>query len=309
MIAQERLEHVAVGLEAVGPPVLAELPARLLDVRRLPREHRCERHGGAEVFVSPALRLHEGLVERQRDPAVRLVELAADHHGVHDRKDLRLAVIGFLDFHVVLEQAPDGSRPRGEGRGRPRCVHGVELAFGDHLRESLLRPDGPQPEFRWQVELELLVASRLLLAAGEVLRARRIDAVLVLQDAADPDRCGHLIFRNADFFARKILRLADAAFRRDENARVAEEARGEHRDRDEGGLLPHERNAVRGERHLRRVELAVAQHPEEGLLDEEVLVDEVDALGPHAAVGERARAIVVPAGEGKLELGHRIPAR
>src|SRR2546422_8950432 len=57
MIAQERLEHVAVGLEAVGPPVLAELPARLLDVRRLPREHRCERHGGAEVFVSPALRL------------------------------------------------------------------------------------------------------------------------------------------------------------------------------------------------------------------------------------------------------------
>src|SRR6266704_249711 len=100
---------------------------------------------------------------------------------------------------------------------------------------------------------------------------------------------------------------SDSGLGRDEDARVAEEARGKHRDGDEGWLLPHERNAIRRERHLRRVELAVAQHPEEGLLDVEVLIHEVDALGTHAAVGERARAVVVPAREGKLELGHRIP--
>src|SRR6266481_3523447 len=57
MVAPERLEHGAVGLAAVGPPGLAELPARLLYVRRPPREHRGERHGGAEGFVGPAPRL------------------------------------------------------------------------------------------------------------------------------------------------------------------------------------------------------------------------------------------------------------
>jgi len=82
---------------------------------------------------------------------------------------------------------------------------------------------------------------------------------------------------------------------------------GKHRDGDERRVLAHQRHAIRGHRHLRDIELAVAQHAEEGLFDEEVVVDEVDALGTHAAVGERARAVVVPAGERKLKLGQREP--
>src|SRR5712691_6855749 len=39
VIAQERFQHMAVGLESVGPPVFAQLSASLLDVRDLPREH------------------------------------------------------------------------------------------------------------------------------------------------------------------------------------------------------------------------------------------------------------------------------
>src|SRR5881396_2736341 len=46
-----------------------------------------------------------------------------------------------------------------------------------------------------KLELELLVASGFFLPSRPVFAARRIDAVLILQDAADPDRRGHLVFR------------------------------------------------------------------------------------------------------------------
>src|SRR5882672_3871970 len=103
-----------------------------------------------------------------------------------------------------------------------------------------------------------------------------------------------------------VLRLANAALRRHENARVPEKARRERRDGDKAGLVPHERNAIRGERHFRRVELAVAQHPEKRLLNEELVIDEVDTLGAHASIRERTGPVVIPAGEGELESGHRI---
>src|SRR5207247_1260716 len=144
------------------------------------------------------------------------------------------------------------------------------------------------------------------LASGPVLAARGIDAGLGLKDSAAPHGRGHLGLRHPDSLAGELLRLADAALRGNENARVTEEARGEHRDRDEGRIIPHERHAIRGQRHLRCIELAVAQHPEKSLLDEEIVVDEVDALGAHAAVGERAGSVVVPAGERKLKSRHGV---
>src|SRR6266705_3438547 len=185
-------------------------------------------------------------------------------------------------------------------------MHGVELAVGDHLRERLLRTDTPHLEFRRQIERDLFLAAGLFLASGPVLAARGVDAVLVLQDSANPYGRGHLVLRHADSLACELLRLTDAALRGYENARVPEKARWKNGDGDEGGVLTHERHAIRGQRHLRRVELAVAQHPEKRLLDEEFVIDEVDALGVHAAVGERASAVVVPAGEGELESGHGI---
>src|SRR5438094_10230659 len=83
---------------------------------------------------------------------------------------------------------------------------------------------------------------------------------------------------------------------------MAEEARGEYRNRDEWGIFPRDRHGVRGERHLGHIEFAVAQHAKERLLDMLVQIDELDAFGLHAAVGERTRAVVIPAGEGQPQL-------
>src|SRR6266571_1582233 len=124
-----------------------------------------------------------------------------------------------------------------------------------------------------------------------------LHAVVVRQNAADPDRRGHLVLGNADTLALQFFRLADAALRAHENARVPEEARRESRDRDERRVLTIQRGNIGRERHLRAVELAVAHHAEESLLDRLREIDEVDAFRTNAAVAERARAIVVPAGE------------
>jgi hypothetical protein len=42
VVAQERLQHVAVSFQAVGPPVVSHLALRLFDVRNLPRQHAGE---------------------------------------------------------------------------------------------------------------------------------------------------------------------------------------------------------------------------------------------------------------------------
>src|SRR6187455_3145104 len=58
VIAQERGERLAIGLEAVRPEVVAHERARVLDVLREPRERRFQRRGDVEVLVALALRLH-----------------------------------------------------------------------------------------------------------------------------------------------------------------------------------------------------------------------------------------------------------
>src|SRR6185295_413994 len=48
----------------------------------------------------------------------------------------------------------------------------------------------------------------------------------------------------------------------------------------------------------------MAQHAKERLLDVQVDQAEVDAVGLHAAVGERARTVVLPARERHAKSGH-----
>ena len=67
-------------------------------------------------------------------------------------------------------------------------------------------------------------------------------------------------------------------------------------------IFAHQRDGVRGQRHLRNVELAMPQHPEKRLLDVQVQYIELDAIGLDAAVGECANAIVVPARQGQTQL-------
>jgi hypothetical protein len=123
-------------------------------------------------------------------------------------------------------------------------VQRVDLAIGQHPRQRLAGTDRPQMEALRQIELQLLVAPRLLLAPGVIGDAGGIDAVLVGQDAANPHRRGHLVFRHADALAHQVLRALDPAFRRDEDATVAEQARREHRDRHERRIGAAERHAI-----------------------------------------------------------------
>ena len=105
----------------------------------------------------------------------------------------------------------------------------------------------------------------------------------------------------------QVFGFADAALRRNEDARLAEESRRKYRDRDERRLVARDRHGVGGQRHLGDVEFAVAQHAKERLLDMQVKAVEIDAFGAHAAVGKRASAIVVPAGQGQPQFRHVDP--
>lgn len=217
---------------------------------------------------------------------------------------MRVFLVGLLDLDVVLEQARHLAALAGAvAGGHARGIERVDLARGEHRRQSLRGADRLHADVRRQVELQLLVAPRLLLAAGVI--AHRIDrhAVLVLQDAADPGRRGHLVLGTADLPADQVLRRADACRSIHIYAAMTKHARREHRDRDKRPLGPRERNRVGRERHLGDVELAVAQHAKEGLLDRQVAADQVDSVGLHAAVEERLGAIVVPAGERQFQLG------
>src|SRR5579863_10248255 len=158
MIAQERVEHMAIGLEPIGPPIVAELAPRFLDMRHEPRQHRLIGFLVAELLVNLALGGDESLEQGLRDPAVGLVNLALDRNGMHDREYPRLAEIGALDLDIILEEPLDRAGLAIKRRRRMRRLDYVDLAGRDHGRKRLARTDRFEPEFRRQVEGDLLFA-------------------------------------------------------------------------------------------------------------------------------------------------------
>ena len=127
---------------------------------------------------------------------------------------------------------------------------------------------------------------------------------MIGEDAADPDRCRHLIFRHADSLADQILGLPDAGFRADVNAGMTEEARRKDRNGDEAPGLLEQRHRVGRQRQFRGIEFLEADHPEERLLDRHVEVIEVDPVGLYRTVGEGTGAIVIPAAEREFQFRH-----
>jgi hypothetical protein len=102
--------------------------------------------------------------------------------------------------------------------------------------------------------------------AGAVDRRRHRHAVVLLQDAADPDVGRELVLGQADRPADEVGRLADPAARTDVDAAVPEHPRRE-------GGYGHERrfrllqaHHVARQRQFRGVELGVADHAVEDLL-------------------------------------------
>ncbi len=119
-----------------------------------------------------------------------LVNLAANHHGVHDRKNLRPLVILFFHVFVVFKKAAHVSgalRECGRHAGR---VHRVDLSITKHVGEDLVGRDGFEANFRRQRNGELLGASRLFFPAAKVRDAANRNLVIVTQDSPDPHARG-----------------------------------------------------------------------------------------------------------------------
>jgi hypothetical protein len=136
------------------------------------------------------------------------------------------------------------------------------------------------------------------------LDGREVDAVIVLQQAADPDGGGHGVELDADALALEVLRRLDhAGVDRDEA--VPEHARGKCRDRHKRAFPCREARHVFRGRHFRGVEFLPRGHAVEQrtriIHGDEI---EIDAGRPHLAGIERGHAVVEAAGERHRQRRH-----
>jgi hypothetical protein len=137
----------------------------------------------------------------------------------------------------------------------------------------------------------------------------RLDAELVLHQAAHVDRGRHAVFRHAAALALEVGAGLDALRRVDEEVAVAKHARGKHRDRDERRVaVAHQARVVR-QRHLRGVEFLVLQHAPEDLGRLQRDVVEIDAVRLDRAVAQGLGAVVRTAGEVETQIGHEQAPR
>ena len=80
-----------------------------------PRQHVFHRRSFKIILPSASFGLDEGLVEGLSDPTMRVVNVAPDHHRVHNRKDVSLGIIVALDRFVILKQSTDRTGPAVHG--------------------------------------------------------------------------------------------------------------------------------------------------------------------------------------------------
>ena len=111
----------------------------------------------------------------------------------------------------------------------------------------------------------------------------------------------------ADLLADQILRLLDALVGVDVDRRMGEQPDRIDRNGDERRIVLVQRVEIEGQPQLGGFELALAHHAVEGRRRKRVVIGEIDALGLDAAVHQRARAIVIPARQGHLQIGHFHP--
>ncbi|TMH66579.1 MAG: hypothetical protein E6H57_13300 [Betaproteobacteria bacterium] len=133
-----------------------------------------------------------------------------------------------------------------------------------------------------------------------------VHAVLVVQEAADPDVRGDLVFGQAERLGLQVLRPPDAAIGANVDARVPEQTGNKSGDRDIVILAARDLQRVAGERKLADVELAVLERAMEGFFRLDRGGDHLAALDADAPVEERARAVVIAARQAEGELRHRV---
>ena len=137
-------------------------------------------------------------------------------------------------------------------------------------------------------------------ALHPVFHLGRVDAELMLQRAARPERRGLLIFRHADAAALEIRGRLDAGIAPHHDLGVKEFPRGEDRHADPAIVAAGDRHHQRGQRHLGDVEIAETQLPPEHFRRMQDGRDEVDPVGLDGAVEDRPGARI--GGDGEAEL-------
>ena len=155
------------------------------------------------VFLGAA----ERLVERQRHPRIAIVDVAADHHRVHDRIDLGAAVIVLLHLGVVRKQPPHLRRAAAERQRIVRRHQEVDLAALQQIAEL-----GAGRRLR-EADVGRQLAAETVGAALHPFDVARLDAVFVLQQPAHIDRGRHAVFRHAAALALEVGGLLDALAR------------------------------------------------------------------------------------------------
>ena len=173
----------------------------LLDQRLQPGERGLGRAHVGEQIIGMVLGAAERLVERERHPRVAVVDVAADHHRVHDRIDPGAPVIVLLLLGVVRKQPPHGRRAAPE---RERVVGGhqeVDLAALEQVAELAAGRRLGQADVRRQLAAEAVGA------ALHPFDVARLDAVFVLQQPAHVDRGGHAVFGHAAALALEVARM------------------------------------------------------------------------------------------------------
>src|SRR5262249_52347356 len=131
-VTAERIPGRAGLLQAIGPEVVAEDAAGFLDVVDQERQRHQERIGVVIGLEREIARLQEGAVETLRHEGVLFMHCLADDHRVHDREDLRSAVIFGLDVFEVWKQPRDFLRAGGKKLREVDREQRVEVIVLEH---------------------------------------------------------------------------------------------------------------------------------------------------------------------------------
>src|SRR2546425_4853282 len=231
---------------------------------------------------------------------------AAHADDVHDREHLRAPEIILLYRAEIGKQSRYVRRAAQKTGRRARADHAVELAGLEHRGQRLFLRYRLEVYFRRQLERGALFAAGILDAAAAPVHIAHVHAVLVVQDAADPDVRGDLVFGQAERLAFQVLRAPDAAIGADVDARVPEQTGNIGGDRDIVGFAARDLQRVAGERKLADVELAGLERAMEGFFRLDRGGDHVAGGDAHAPVEQGARAVVVAARQADGELRHRV---
>ena len=186
---------------------------------------------------------------------------------------------------------------------RPRHQRAVDLALRQHVGERLVLDAGELHALRDR-QLDLLGAAGLVEAGLVPVHVLELDAALVAEPAAHIDRGGVRPFRRADLLALEVLGALDLALLVDEERREPEVPRGDHRQRQDVGVLARHLRGEFRERQFADVPFAVGGEAREDLVQLRHQPGVLDAFGADIAGAEIAEVVVVLGGDGEVQLFH-----